>query len=907
MYPWPNTLHSFIPRSLARRAALMAFLSMGLGFIVFGWTLYHKEQELSVAGAQKLAFLVMNNFATASSPSIETDDLGTLHSLMAQTANFDQVLDITVTDNQGRILAHVTHLHGLAPEFVKDQSSMTIPTGSTNNTASLQQNGILILWHAIADQGWVAMKFDTRAQASIYLHSLRSQLWLAFLLAGLTSLYFWMQLAKPLRQLQRLVDFAQNLDVYQGQAQIHLDASTLEIQHLNAALNHSATRLFQQSQRILRSEAQYRQVVHAVREVIFQTDTHGHWTFLNPAWEEVTGYPVESTLNHHYIEHIVQEDRPTLRQLLRRMRHQEADHVHAEVRFQSAWGDIRWLDVWVTIQYNEAGWVLGATGTLNDVSARKHVESELIRARDQAEAATHAKSEFLATMSHEIRTPMNGILGMAQLLIETPLNEEQNDYAKTIYQSGQSLLTIINDILDFSKIEAGKLTIELAPFDLLDALEEVSELMLAPIQQKRLELFLRFDPNCPRLLVGDAGRIRQIVLNYLSNAVKFTERGHILIDISAMEVLDASARIRISVNDSGMGIPPDRASVLFQRFSQAFSSGTQRFGGTGLGLAICKALAEMMGGHVGVNSEFGQGSSFWVELPLDRQTNMLAPPVVSLGDQRILVAVPQPLQRKILCEILTAQGALIQEADSAKQAIGQLNAAVQRGIPFHLCICDYQLADINGLTLTRFMRSDRSLSQTPSLLLLPPVMRAEQSRLREAGIETVLSSPLHLDALQRSLQRILSPSTPASPHHDMNSAETRPSWGQDRRVLLAEDNIVNQKVASKMLEKFGIEVHLANNGLEAIKQFLQNRYDLIFMDCQMPDLDGLAATREIRRLQQLAPSAQAVPIVALTANIMEGERERCIEAGMNEFLSKPLNLEALEQILVRFLPNRIND
>ncbi len=883
----------------------MAFLSMALGFIVFGWTVYHKEQELSVVGAQKLASLVMNNFATASSPSIETDDLGTLHSLMAQTANFDQVLDITVTDNQGRVLAHVTHNHGLQPEFVKDSSIIPIP-GTNNNPVSLQQNGTLILWHAIADQGWVIMKFDTRAQVSLYLHSLRSQLWLAFMLAGLTSLYFWIQLAKPLRQLQRLVDFAQNLDVYQGQAQIHLDASTMEIQDLNAALNHSATRLFQQSQRILRSEAQYRQVVHAVREVIFQTDTRGRWTFLNPAWEEVTGYQVESTLQRNYIEHVVMDDRQQLRQLLRRMRRQESDHVHAEIRFQSALGDIRWLDVWVTIQYNEAGWVLGATGTLNDVSARKHVESELIRARDQAEAATHAKSEFLATMSHEIRTPMNGILGMAQLLVETPLNEEQSDYARTIYQSGQSLLTIINDILDFSKIEAGKLTIELAPFDVLDALEEVSELMLAPIQQKKLDLFLRFDPNCPRLLVGDAGRIRQILLNYLSNAVKFTERGHILVDVSAMEVLETSARLRISVNDSGMGIPPDRASVLFQRFSQAFSSGTQRFGGTGLGLAICKALAEMMNGQVGVNSEFGQGSSFWVELPLTRQTSVNEPLRTNLTDQRILVAAPQPLQRKILAETLAHQGALIQEADSAKQALSQLNAAVQRGIPFHLCICDYQLADINGLTLTRFMRSDRSLGHTPTLLLIPPGMRAEQSRLRESGIETVLSSPLHRDALQRALERIFSPSKPSSLLKDLPSTETRPTWGQRRKVLLAEDNIVNQKVATKMLEKFGIEVHLANNGLEAIKQFLQNRFDLIFMDCQMPDLDGLAATREIRRLQQLAPSAKPVPIVALTANIMEGERDRCLDAGMNDFLSKPLNIEALEQVLVRFFAEQDN-
>ncbi len=894
---WRRLPRWWWPRSLGRQVAVTGFLALLAALLVFGWLVYDKQADIYDASATQQANLVLGSFVTASSLAMSNDDLSTLNNLCLRTAEFAPVRRIIVTDNHGRVLAAAANPDGQHAYLLHQQHDISPPILLGYNMQKRAKD--LILWQSYGDDGWVMLIYDTASESASFLAALRGQIGTALLLSASIALYFFLQLGRPLRQLRQLIDFAQGLDVYQGQAQIHIDTSTREIRLLNHALNQSATRLFQQSQQILRSEAQYRQVIQAIREVIFQTDVRGHWTFLNPAWETVTGYGVEASLGHSALEHVYSEDVDKLEDMLNPLRDLNMDTARGEIRFVAADGIVRWMDVWISVQRNEAGWAIGTTGTLNDINSRKAAEHELIKARDQAEAATLAKSEFLATMSHEIRTPMNGVLGMAQLLSETPMSAEQRDYVRTIYQSGLGLLTIINDILDFSKIEAGKLTIEPLPFDLLSALEEVCELLNPQVQQKKLELMLRYDPACPRMVVGDAGRIRQIILNYLSNAVKFTENGHVLVDVSALRVDAQKARLRISVSDSGIGIAAEKAGSLFQRFTQADASTTRRFGGTGLGLAICKALAEMMGGQVGVNSEFGQGSTFWIELSLPLQGGE---PVRErdLQDMRILIVDTSALQRKVIHEILSHRGALVQEAASARQALGLLNAARQRGLAMQAILVDYGLHDINGLTLGRFIISDKFLRASKVVLMTPPNQRANAHRLREAGFTSVLAKPLRQDALVHAMHAILTPdidvATPTSSHTPQRLA-LRPGL----RALLAEDNLVNQKVATKMLERFGLSVDLAHNGLEAVKLYLQAPYDIILMDCQMPDMDGFASTREIRRLQKLAARARAIPIVALTANIMEGERERCIEAGMDDFLGKPLKLQDLQNVLIKHL------
>ncbi len=898
---WRALLSRLLPHSLGRQVAVIGFLALLAALLVFGWLVYDKQTEIYDASTTQQANLVLGSFVTASSLAMTNDDLAVLQNLCLRTAEFGPVRRIAVTDNHGRVIATAVNPDGQHAYLQRRSHDLSPPLLQGLSIQHQAKN--LILWQSYGDDGWVMLVYDAASQSASYLAALRGQIGTALLLSAIIALYFFLQLGRPLRQLRQLIDFAQGLDVYQGQAQIHIDTSTREIRLLNRALNQSATRLFQQSQQILRSEAQHRQVIQAIREVIFQTDVRGHWTFLNPAWETMTGYTVESSLGRSALEHVSPEDSPKLEEMLNPLRDLSMDTARGEVRFIAADGIIRWMDVWISVQRNEAGWAIGTTGTLNDISSRKAAESELIAARDQAEAATHAKSEFLATMSHEIRTPMNGVLGMAQLLSETPMSAEQRDYVRTIYQSGLGLLTIINDILDFSKIEAGKLTIEPLPFDLLSALEEVCELMTPQVQQKKLELMLRYDPSCPRLVIGDTGRIRQIVLNYLSNAVKFTEHGHVLVDVSTLKVERSRVRLRISVSDSGIGIAADKAGTLFQRFTQADASTTRRFGGTGLGLAICKALTEMMGGQVGVNSEFGQGSTFWMELTLPLQ-GVATEPERNLSDMRILIVDASALQRKVIHEILARRGALVQEAGSARQALSLLNAARQRGIPMQTLLVDYALPDINGLTLGRFIISDKVLRECKVVLLTPPNQRADARRLHEAGFASVLPKPLRQDALVRTLRSILLPGVPNSPAELTLPSPMPLALRPGLRALLAEDNLVNQKVATKMLERFGVSVDLAHNGIEAVRLYLQARYDIILMDCQMPDMDGLACTREIRSLQKLAASARAIPIIALTANIMEGERERCLAAGMDDFLSKPLKLQDLQSVLLKHLNSK---
>ncbi len=898
---WRALLSRLLPHSLGRQVAVIGFLALLAALLVFGWLVYDKQTEIYDASTTQQANLVLGSFVTASSLAMTNDDLAVLQNLCLRTAEFGPVRRIAVTDNHGRVIAAAVNPDGQHAYLQRRSHDLSPPLLQGLSIQHQAKN--LILWQSYGDDGWVMLVYDAASQSASYLAALRGQIGTALLLSAIIALYFFLQLGRPLRQLRQLIDFAQGLDVYQGQAQIHIDTSTREIRLLNRALNQSATRLFQQSQQILRSEAQHRQVIQAIREVIFQTDVRGHWTFLNPAWETMTGYTVESSLGRSALEHVSPEDSPKLEEMLNPLRDLSMDTARGEVRIIAADGIIRWMDVWISVQRNEAGWAIGTTGTLNDISSRKAAESELIAARDQAEAATHAKSEFLATMSHEIRTPMNGVLGMAQLLSETPMSAEQRDYVRTIYQSGLGLLTIINDILDFSKIEAGKLTIEPLPFDLLSALEEVCELMTPQVQQKKLELMLRYDPSCPRLVIGDTGRIRQIVLNYLSNAVKFTEHGHVLVDVSTLKVERSRVRLRISVSDSGIGIAADKAGTLFQRFTQADASTTRRFGGTGLGLAICKALTEMMGGQVGVNSEFGQGSTFWMELTLPLQ-GVATEPERNLSDMRILIVDASALQRKVIHEILARRGALVQEAGSARQALSLLNAARQRGIPMQTLLVDYALPDINGLTLGRFIISDKVLRECKVVLLTPPNQRADARRLHEAGFASVLPKPLRQDALVRTLRSILLPGVPNSPAELTLPSPMPLALRPGLRALLAEDNLVNQKVATKMLERFGVSVDLAHNGIEAVRLYLQARYDIILMDCQMPDMDGLACTREIRSLQKLAASARAIPIIALTANIMEGERERCLAAGMDDFLSKPLKLQDLQSVLLKHLNSK---
>ena len=657
----------------------------------------------------------------------------------------------------------------------------------------------------------------------------------------------------------------------------------------------------QAERQLKESEERYRDLFENANDLIQSVAPDGSLIYVNRAWREALGYSEEEVSSLTLFDIIHPDSLAHCTTTFDRvMSGEKLDHI--EAMFLTKDGKTITVEGSASCSLKD-GKPVATRSIFRDITERKRFESELAKARDAALESARLKAEFLANMSHEIRTPMNAIIGMSGLLLDTDLTDEQRDFAETVRSSADALLTLMNDILDFSKIEAGKLTFETMDFDLRNAVEGAVDLLAEAAQGKGIELFSMIYSDVPTRLRGDPGRLRQVLVNLLSNAVKFTEHGEVLVRVTR-ESADGEALLRFSVTDSGIGIPEEAQQRIFEVFSQADGSTTRKYGGTGLGLAISRQLVELLAGQIGVESAPGKGSTFWFTARFETQPEDATQndePGLQLEGLRVLIIDDNATNRKLVHLQITSWGMRNGMAENGAQALGILRREAAAGDPYRIAILDMQMPEMDGLTLARAIKADPAIAGT-RLLMMTSLGRRDESAIREAGVELCLTKPVKQSQLFDCLATLAGEHLINEPAPQPRAARVSPAKvsrpsADHIRILIAEDNIVNQRVALRQLEKLGYAADAVANGVEVLDALERIQYDVVLMDCQMPEMDGYEATREIRKREG---DSRHTTVIAMTANALGGDRERCLEAGMDDYVSKPVKRETLAEAIERW-------
>ncbi|MDG4551691.1 MAG: response regulator [Candidatus Contendobacter sp.] len=819
-----------------------------------------------------------------------------------------------LVDQDGRVIAHSnpevvlanTHLDRSSKLFALARAAQETWAGEYRD---LQGQPVVGAMAPVPGTTWMAVA--EMSQAEVYATS-RIAWWVllggspvvGLLLGQVISTLLAGQLLRPMQRLQAGVQHIGQGDL---SYRIGLDPRN-EIGRVAVAFDDMAARLQERERQVAtqtaalqESEARYRAIVEDQTELICRYAPDGAITFVNEAYCRYFGKRREELLGHSFIPLIPDEDRQRAEAHIAILSW-ENPTATIEHRVILPSGEIRWQHWTDRAILDEQHRIVEFAGVGRDITDRKQAEEALQQAKETAEAASRAKSEFLAAMSHEIRTPMNGVLGMAELLLGTPLNDQQRRFADMILNSGRTLLAIINDILDFSKIEAGKLDMDIASFDLRELVEDTMLLLAKRAHEKGLDLISDLPLNLPASVRSDPVRLRQVLANLVGNAIKFTERGEVLVRLRVLDHDAVTPRLRFEIQDTGIGIAPEAQARIFDSFTQADGSTTRRYGGTGLGLTITRRLVQLMGGEIGVSSAPGAGSRFWFTLPLSQRIGSVRPFWTAWANWRglrVLLVDDNATNREILQRQLMVWGLANDEAENGPQALGRLRDAAQAGQPYDLALVDMRMPDMDGLDLARRIRADPTLARLRLALLSSNGGETLAEQAARAGMQELLHKPVRqaelYDALCRLLSRVAEPVSQRPPSSAVRASRFA------GRILIAEDNLVNQEMALAVLEMLGCQAEVAANGQAAVEAATRTRYDLILMDCQMPVLDGFAATAAIRRWEQ-TEGRPRLPIVALTANVVKGFREECLMAGMDDYLSKPFEQEQLIAVLERWLP-----